>query len=158
MPLPSDWKFQKMPVEPLFLVCSLFADFSRALGSIAIKIPPAPPFKSPALISFWEKEIQTNLGSVPCRGGWHHVQVGKAIFNCYICSSTHLSQPQPRLPPLSPLRSLSCTIGAPCRPCSPCSSCAIAVWATGYFLLGAKDYSVIRNVCLSGRLRNEDYK
>ena len=55
MPLSSDWQFPKMPAELLFLVCSLFGSCSRALGSIAIKIPPAPPFKSLALISFGKR-------------------------------------------------------------------------------------------------------
>lgn len=70
----------------------------------------------------------------------------------YICCPNSLVPTQPLPPPACPASS------GPCCPCSPRSSCTIVVWATGYFLLGAKDYSVIRNVCLSGRLRNKDYK
>lgn len=105
----------------------------------------------------WVKEIQTDLGRALCRGGWHRVQVGEVIFN-WLYLQFHSLVPAPAPPvTLSPRRGPSCTMEL-CRPCSPCSSCAIVVWAAGYFLLGAKDYSVIRNVCLSGRLRNKDYK
>lgn len=146
-------------IRATFLGLQFVCRLPQSLGLHRHQDPSSSSLQVSGFHFLWEKEIQADLGNTPCRGGWHHVQVGKAIFNCYICSSTHLSQPQaPPATLLPPLGSLSCTIRALCRPCSPCSSCAIVVWATGYFLLGAKDYSVIRNVCLSGRLRNEDYK
>lgn len=153
----SDCHFQKMPAVPLFLVPSLFADFSRASGAIVIKVPLAPPLQASGSHFLWEKGIQADLGNAFCRGSWHHVQVGKVIFN-WLYLQFHSLVPSPA-PPAIPLpRQQPVLPHWACAPCSPCSSCAIVVWATGYFLLGAKDYSVIRNVCLSGCLRNKDYK
>lgn len=147
-----------MPSEPIFLVLSLFADFARAMGSIAIKIPPAPPFQSLALISFGKRRSKPIWEMLPAEEAGTMSRSARLYLTAIFAVPLTCPNPKPRLPPLPPLRRLSCTIGALCRPCSPCSSCAIVVWATGYFLLGAKDYSVIRNVCLSGRLRNVDYK
>lgn len=133
----------------------------RLLQSLGLHCHQGPSSSSPPDSGshfLWEKEIQADLGNAPCRGGWHCVQAGKAIFN-WLYLPFHSLVPTPALsatplPPQQPVLHHR----APRCPCSPCSSCAIVVWATGYFLLGAKDYSVIRNVCLSGRLRNKDYK
>lgn len=96
--------------EPLFLVLSLLADISRALGFILIKVPPAPSLQASSSHFLWEKEIQADLGNAFCRGGWHRVQVGKVIFNClYLQSHSLVSTLAPPATP-SPLSSLSCTI------------------------------------------------
>lgn len=76
----------------------------------------------------WEKEIQANLGNAPCRGGWHHVQIGKAIFNCYICSSTHLSQPQaPPAIPFPPSEACPAPSGPCVAPAHPAP--AVQLWS-----------------------------
>lgn len=100
-PPPSDRHFQKIPAEPSFLVPSLFADLSRALGSIVITVPPAPPLQTSGSHFLWEKEIQANLGNAFCRGSWHHVQVGKVIFNwLYLQSHSLVPTPDPPAIPL----------------------------------------------------------
>lgn len=71
-----------LPAEMPFLVLSLLAGISRALSSILIKVPPAPPLRASSSHFLWEKKIQANLENAFCRGAWHHVQVDKAIFNC----------------------------------------------------------------------------
>lgn len=93
----SDCHFQKMPAVPLFLAPSLFADFSRASGSFVIKVPLAPPLEASGSHFLWEKEIQADLGNAFCRGSWHHVQVGKVIFN-WLYLQFHSLVPSPAPP------------------------------------------------------------
>lgn len=147
-----------LETELPLLVLGSSADFSSALGYVTIYILQLLPSRPLALISFGKRRSEPIWETLPAEEADILSRSARLCLAGYICSFTHLSQPQSRLPPLSPLSRVSCTIGASLRPCSPCSGCAIVVWATGYFLLGAKDYSVIRNVCLSGRLRNKDYK
>lgn len=100
---------------------------------------------SPFGESLWQRGLaQRQVGMVSRSTGLY--------LTGYICCPNSLVPTRPLPPPVCPA-----SLG-PCCPCSPRSSCTIVVWATGYFLLGAKDYSVIRNVCLSGRLWNKDYK
>lgn len=146
-----------MPAEPLLLLLDLFDDFSRGPGLTVTRVSLAPPDLSSVLTSIGTRDLSPFGESLWQRGlaECQVVMVSRSTglyLTGYICCPNSLVPTQPLPPPACPASS------GPCCPCSPRSSCTIVVWATGYFLLGAKDYSVIRNVCLSGRLRNKDYK
>lgn len=146
-----------MPAEPLLLVLDLFDDFSRGPGLTVTRVSLAPLDLSSVLTSIGTRDLSPFGESLWQRGlaECQVVMVSRSTglyLTGYICCPNSLVPTQPLPPPACPASS------GPCCPCSPRSSCTIVVWATGYFLLGAKDYSVIRNVCLSGRLRNKDYK
>lgn len=153
-PLLSDWHFQQSHRSWSSVCLQISPEPWASSSSRSLQLLPSRPL---ALTFFGKRRSKPIWEMLSVEEAGTVSRSARLYLTVYICSPTHLSQPWPRLPPPPPSAACPAPLSLHC-PCSPCSSCAIVVWATGYFLLGAKDYSVIRNVCLSGRLRNKDYK
>lgn len=124
---PSEWYFQKMPAGPLLWVPSLFQISpvpSAPSPSRSLQPLPSRPL---ALTSFGKRRSKPIWETLPAEEAGPMSRSARLYLTGYICSPTHLSQPWPRLPPLSPLGSLSCTIQPHVAPARPAP--AVQLWS-----------------------------
>ena len=85
------------------------------------------PSRPLALTSFGKRRSKLIWETLPAEEAGPVSRSARLYLTGYICSPTHLSQPWPRLPPLSPLGSLSRTIQPHVAPAHPAP--AVQLWS-----------------------------